>query len=110
MRVPDVQETFRTAGLEINFATRLVKCREQVRKLTPIEFALLKTLVLKADRVLTHQMLLTQVWGPEYENEREYLRVHISHLRRKIELDPIHPEYIETVPRVGYRFSNDRAP
>ena len=84
---------------------RVVKCHNNVRDLTPIEFALLRALVLNAGSVLSHQLLLKQVWGPDYGDEKEYLRVHISHLRRKLERDPSHPEYIQTIPRVGYRFS-----
>ena len=75
--------------------------------MTPIEFNLLKVLSLNRGRVLTHQALLSQVWGAEYGEEREYLRVHLSHLRRKIEPDPVNPRYIQTVPRVGYRFTWD---
>jgi len=58
-------------------------------------------------RLLTHQALLSQVWGAEYGEEREYLRVHLSHLRRKIEPDPVNPRYIQTVPQFGYRFTWD---
>ncbi len=93
--------------LQINFPARRVWSRGREIKMTPIEFNLLRVLSLNKDRVLTHQALLSQVWGAEYGEEREYLRVHLSHLRRKIEPDPVNPRYIQTVPRVGYRFTWD---
>lgn len=71
---------------------------------TPIEFDLLRVLAMNQGKTLSHRTLLVQVWGPEYGSELEYLRVHLSHLRHKIEPDPAHPQYIHTVPRVGYRF------
>ena len=96
---------FRYADIEIDFSARRIQsCGRDVRT-TPIEFDLLRILVLNLGKVLTHQMSLSQVWGPEYGSEREYLRVHLSHLRRKIEPDPSHPRYIQTVPRIGYRFA-----
>ncbi|MFC1936016.1 response regulator transcription factor [Chloroflexota bacterium] len=95
---------FRYTDLEIDFPTRHIRYRGREVSTTPIEFDLLRTLVLNAGKVLTHQRLLNEVWGPEYSDEREYLRVHLSHLRHKIEPDPNHPQYIQTVPRIGYRF------
>ncbi len=71
---------------------------------TPVEFDLLRVLAMNQGKTLSHRTLLVQVWGPEYGSELEYLRVHLSHLRHKIEPDPAHPRYIHTVPRVGYRF------
>ena len=73
-------------------------------RLTPIEFELLWILARNADTVLTHHELLTQVWGPEYAGQREYLRVHLSRLRHKIQLSRDQLRYIQTVPCVGYRF------
>ena len=108
-RPSEVLDILRNGELEINFTSRLVRRHEHVWKLTPIEFDLLKALAFNAGRVLTHQMLLTQVWGPEYGDEREYLRVHISHLRRKIEPDPAYPKHIQTIPRVAYQFSANLA-
>ena len=99
------KDVLRCADLEIDLSARRVLCRSKEVVATPIEFDLLRILVLNAGKVLTHQMLLSQVWGAEYGDEREYLRVHLSHLRRKIESDPAHPQYIQTVPRIGYRFA-----
>ena len=97
-------DVFRYADLEVDFPGRRVLRSGREVGTTPIEFDLLRVLMLNAGKVLTHQMLLSQVWGPEYREEREYLRVHLSHLRRKIEPDPDHPQYIQTIPRIGYRF------
>lgn len=98
------QGVFQCEGLEIEFDARRIRCFGAEVNTTPFEFDLLKALVLNPGKVMTHKVLLKQVWGPEYGEEREYLRVHLSHLRRKIERDPTHPRYIQTVPRVGYRF------
>jgi two-component system KDP operon response regulator KdpE len=74
--------------------------------LTPIEFAILAHLAQRPGRLVTHTDLLRAVWGPEYANETNYLRVHITHLRKKIEPDPSNPAYVTTEPGVGYRFSS----
>jgi two-component system KDP operon response regulator KdpE len=73
--------------------------------LTPIEFAILAHLAQHPGRLVTHTELLRAVWGPEYANETNYLRVHITHLRKKIEPDSANPTYVTTEPGVGYRFS-----
>jgi two-component system KDP operon response regulator KdpE len=96
-----------SGDLRIDFDRRLVtRAGEEVR-LTPTEFDLLKTLAGHAGRVLTHGYLLRTVWGPEYEQESQLLRVFVGQLRRKIELDPSRPRYIVTDPGVGYRFRLD---
>jgi two-component system, OmpR family, KDP operon response regulator KdpE len=73
--------------------------------LTPIEFAILAHLAQRPGRLVTHTDLLRAVWGPEYANETNYLRVHITHLRKKIEPDPSFPAYVTTEPGVGYRLN-----
>ena len=73
-------------------------------RLTPKEFELLRYLVANQGRSLGHRRLLQAVWGPDYGDETEYLRVFINQLRKKIEPDPRHPLYIHTEPWVGYRF------
>jgi len=73
--------------------------------LTPIEYKLLTTLIEHAGKVLTHQQLLRQVWGPAYSKEIEFVWVYIRRLRRKIEPDPARPRYILTAPGVGYRLA-----
>ncbi len=72
-------------------------------RLSPIEYDLLKVLVLNVGKVLTHRQLLRQVWGAGYEQETHLLRVTMSNLRRKIEPIPAQPRYILTEPGVGYR-------
>jgi two-component system, OmpR family, KDP operon response regulator KdpE len=96
--------SFAAGELNIDFARRIVTLAGKEVHLTPIEYDLLRTMVLNADRVLTHRQLLTKVWGPEYAEDVRTLRVHIVHLREKIEADPTSPEYIHTEPRIGYRF------
>ncbi|HEX8805286.1 MAG TPA: response regulator transcription factor [Acidimicrobiales bacterium] len=73
-------------------------------RLTPIEWSLLEALVRNAGRLVAPRQLLREVWGPGYGEESNYLRVHLAHLRRKIEPDPPRPRYIVTEPGMGYRF------
>jgi two-component system KDP operon response regulator KdpE len=73
-------------------------------RLTPTEFRLLALLVQNAGRVLTHKRLLEKVWGWEYVDDLDYVRIYIWHLRQKIEPDPTQPRYIITEPGVGYYF------
>jgi two-component system KDP operon response regulator KdpE len=91
-------------NIQINFAQRWVTLAGSEVRLTPTEYSLLKELALNAGKVLTSAELLKSVWGPEYEQERQYLHVFIGHLRAKIEPDPTSPRYIITVPGVGYKF------
>ena len=76
----------------------------QVARLTPTELELLHYFVTHADSVLLHEKILQAVWGPDYGNEVEYLRVFVNQLRKKIEPDPARPRYILTEPWLGYRF------
>ena len=90
----------------IDFARRIVtKAGEEIR-LTPYEYEILRFLAQNADRVITHRLLLGEVWGPEYVEDTQTLRVHIGHLRRKIEADPARPTLIVTEPGVGYRLKS----
>jgi len=90
--------------LEIDLAARLVKKKNEQIKLTATEYTLLSLLAKNQGKVLTHQYLLKQVWGPSYINESQYLRVFIAQLRKKIEDDPNKPLHIITQSGVGYRF------
>jgi two-component system KDP operon response regulator KdpE len=96
--------SFTCDDLEIDFAQRRVTIADSEVKLTPIEYNLLQELVLNANKVLTHTHLLHKIWGPEYQDEKEYLHVFIGRLRNKLEPDPANPRYITTVPSVGYQF------
>jgi two-component system, OmpR family, KDP operon response regulator KdpE len=93
--------------LVVDLAARRVTRAGQEIHLTPIEFDLLKTLARNRGKLITHRQLLKTVWGPAYETETQYLRVHFAHLRAKIEPDPPHPRYIVTDPGVGYRLRDN---
>ena len=92
-----------TDAFTIDLAQRQVTTRSGHVRLTPTEWHLLETLARHADRLVTQQNLLQEVWGPQYTTETNYLRVHIANLRRKLEPDPAHPRHIITEPGVGYR-------
>jgi two-component system KDP operon response regulator KdpE len=94
---------FRAGILVVDLARRVVTVAGREVKLTPKQYDLLRVLVAHAGKVLTHQQLLRQVWGPGYSEESQYLRVYIGQLRQKIEPDPARPSYILTEPGVGYR-------
>jgi len=91
-------------GLRIDLARRVVSLAGEEIHLTPTEYDLLRELATNAGRVLTHQMLLSRVWGPASSESVSYLRVYINQLRHKIEPDPSRPGFIVTEPGVGYRF------
>jgi len=95
---------FQSSGLEIDFETRRVRARGEDVRLTPKEFELLRHLVAHAGKPVTHRELLQAVWGPDYGDEPEYLRVFVNQVRKKIEANPAKPKYIVTVPWVGYQF------
>jgi len=91
-------------GLSIDFNRREVIVRGERIKLRPTEYRLLYHLVNNAGWVMTHEMLLSKVWGYAYRDDTHLLRVYITYLRQKIEPDPSHPRYIFTERGVGYRF------
>jgi two-component system KDP operon response regulator KdpE len=95
---------FSSTDLKIDFEKRAVVMRGQPIRLTPKEFELLRQLVANQGKALPHRRLLQAVWGPDYGEETEYLRVFINQLRKKIEPDPRRPLYIHTEPWIGYRF------
>jgi two-component system, OmpR family, KDP operon response regulator KdpE len=90
--------------LQIDLALRTVKKNNELIKLTATEYKLLSLFAQQEGKVLTHQYLLREVWGPGYINQSQYLRVFIAQLRKKIEIDPNRPVYIITESGVGYRF------
>src|SRR5258708_35774197 len=90
--------------LTIDFSKREVWARGQKVTLRPTEYKLLYHLVNNAGRLMTHETLLSKVWGPEYRDESHYLRLYITYLRQKLERDPAHPCYILTERGIGYRF------
>jgi two-component system KDP operon response regulator KdpE len=96
---------FQFNGLEIDFRARQVRVNGRVTRLTPMELDLLHYFVTHANSVLPHDKILQAVWGPDYGEEVEYLRVYVNQLRKKIEPEPASPRYILTVPWLGYRFA-----
>ena len=92
-------------NLTIDFSARTVKKGNETIKLTSTEYSLLALLAKNEGKVLTHQYVLKQIWGPTYINETQYLRVFTAQLRKKIEDNPNQPKYIVTESGVGYRFS-----
>jgi DNA-binding response OmpR family regulator len=90
--------------LKIDFSRHEVIVRGEKVVLRPTEYRLLYHLVSNAGRLLTHETLLSKVWGREYRDEAHYLRLYITYLRQKIESDPAHPKYILTERGLGYRF------
>jgi two-component system KDP operon response regulator KdpE len=102
--------TFVSNELEIDFERRKVLVEGQPVRLTPKEFELLRELVANQGKPIEHRRLLQAVWGPDYGDEAEYLRVFINQLRKKIEPDPAHPKYLHTEPWVGYRFEPPAPP
>jgi two-component system, OmpR family, KDP operon response regulator KdpE len=102
---PLPEETvFSFDGLKVDLASRQVKRNGREIKLTGTEYALLRLFITHAGRVLTHRQILREIWGPKSEEHRQYLRVYVTHLRQKIELDPSGPKLIKTEPGIGYRF------
>ena len=96
--------SFRSGDLEMDFAKQEVRLRGQRVELTPTEYKVLYHLVRNAGHVLQHGTLLAKVWGREYVDEVDYIRVYIRRLREKLGDDPEHPRYIQTERRLGYRF------
>jgi len=95
-----------TSGdLEIDIARRRVAVKGEQIALTPTEFDILAFLARNADLVVTQKMILQEVWGPEWVEDAQTLRVHVSNLRKKIEPHPGGPRYIITEPGVGFRFA-----
>jgi two-component system KDP operon response regulator KdpE len=91
-------------SIEVDFDTRQVNVRGRQVRLTPKEFELLRYLVAHANKVLSHRELLQAVWGPDYGDQVDYLRVFVNQIRKKIEARPSTPTFLLTEPWVGYRF------
>jgi two-component system, OmpR family, KDP operon response regulator KdpE len=94
--------------LHIDLARRVVTKEGQEVHLTPIEYKLLVLLAQNAGKVLTHQHILKEVWGPAYANQPHYVRVHMAELRKKIEANPARPKWLVTEPGIGYRLRDRR--
>jgi two-component system, OmpR family, KDP operon response regulator KdpE len=94
-------------GLTIDLGRREVRREAAKIKLTPTEWNILRSLVVHGGRPVSHQQIFDAVWGREYGNPQQYLRVYVTHLRRKIERDPAQPRIILTEPGYGYRLGGD---
>jgi two-component system KDP operon response regulator KdpE len=94
---------YQNEDLLVDFLKHEVRIKDRPVMLTPTEYSILRTLVNHAGKVLTHQQLIKEVWGGNYEADSHLLRVNVSNLRRKIETDPVRPQYIITEPGIGYR-------
>jgi two-component system, OmpR family, KDP operon response regulator KdpE len=92
-------------NIEIDLSRKLIRKASQIIHLTPKEYGLLEAMATHRGKLLTHRWLLSRVWGPGYEDEREYLRVFVAQLRKKLEDDPQRPRWILTDPGVGYRWA-----
>ena len=101
---PGVAESIQVGIFDLHPARRLLKKRGKEIRLTPTEFELIACLMSHAGHPILHAKLLTSVWGPQYGDEREYLRTFIMQLRKKLEDDPSNPAYLKTVNYLGYVF------
>lgn len=105
----EAPSVFVSPHLQVDFERRTVTVKGRTVRLTPKEFELLRQFVRNQGKTLTHRWLLQAVWGPDYGEEMESLRVLVNQLRKKIEPDPHKPRYIFTEPWVGYRFDSPKA-
>jgi two-component system KDP operon response regulator KdpE len=93
-----------TADFVLDFAARTAVARGEPARLTPIEWRIVENLVRNPGRLISQRQLLQSVWGPAYVDETHYLRVHMTHVRRKLEPDPTRPRYFITESGMGYRY------
>jgi two-component system KDP operon response regulator KdpE len=104
---PEEESNARFGDVEVDFARRVVTKAGTVVKLTPKEYALLRLLLLHRGKVITHRQILRELWGPKAEEQTQYLRVYMTHLRQKLEDEPNQPKYFRTESGIGYRFSGE---
>ena len=94
---------FISGDLKVDLASRQVFIKDEEIHLTPIEYRLLAVLIKHAGKVVTHKLLLKEVWGPVYTDQQQYLHVYMAQLRKKVESDPARPRLLINEPAVGYR-------
>jgi two-component system KDP operon response regulator KdpE len=99
----ELSDVFINANLKVDLLNRLVSIDDTEIHLTPIQYRLLAVLVKHAGKVMTHQQILKEVWGPSYQENAHYLRIYMSQLRQKLENDPTQPKFLLTESGVGYR-------
>ena len=105
MEVPSEATVFRTGEIEVDPIRHRVTVSGKEVHLTRTEYKLLVVMVRHADRVLTHSQLLQEVWGENQEDQAHYVRIYMAQLRRKLEVDPARPRYLQTEPGIGYRLT-----
>jgi two-component system KDP operon response regulator KdpE len=103
-RPPEETAVFTQGDLVVDLTAHVVTRGGREIKLTATEYALLRLFVKNPGRVLTHRYILREIWGPKSEEHRQYLRVYVTHLRQKIEVDSAKPRLIKTESGIGYRF------
>jgi two-component system KDP operon response regulator KdpE len=101
------EASFKAGELHVDLLRRQVLVGGTEVRLTPIEYKLLTTLVQHAGKIVTHQQLLREVWGPAHTDQAHYVRIYMAHLRHKLEAEPARPRYLLTEPGVGYRLAVD---
>lgn len=94
---------FHFGDVEVDQEKRLVRKGNEEVHLTPIEYRLLSVMIANLGRVLTHRQILREVWGPSYVDQGHYVRIHMAHLRQKLEDDPAQPKHLVTETAIGYR-------
>ena len=101
------EAAFKVGDLHVDLLRRQVAVGAAEVHLTPTEYKLLTTLIRHAGKVVTHQQLLREVWGPTHTDQAHYVRIYMAHLRHKLEAEPARPRYLLTEPGVGYRLAAD---
>ena len=101
------EAAFKVGELQVDRLRRHVSLGGTEVRLTPTEYKLLTTLIQYAGKVVTHQQLLREVWGPAHTEQAHYVRIYMAHLRHKLEVEPARPRYLLTEPGVGYRLAAD---
>jgi two-component system KDP operon response regulator KdpE len=104
--LPESEPVYQVGGLFVDMSRREVLVNGRSITLTPTEYNILRILIQHSGKVLTHQQLAHAIWGTSYEADSHLLRVNISNLRHKIEVDPARPRHIVTEPGVGYRLKS----
>jgi two-component system, OmpR family, KDP operon response regulator KdpE len=101
------EAAYKVGELQVDRLRRHVSLGGTEVRLTPTEYKLLTTLIRHAGKVVTHQQLLREVWGPAHTDQGHYVRIYMAHLRHKLETEPARPRYLLTEPGVGYRLAAD---
>jgi two-component system KDP operon response regulator KdpE len=105
VQAADDTEPLRFGSVEVDLPRRLVTKNGQAIKFTAREYALLRLFIVHRGKVLTHRMVLAELWGPKAEEQTHYLHVYMTRLRQKLEDEPDNPKFFQTEPGVGYRFT-----